>query len=310
MSTSAGPSTTSSSSSKYPTIVPGGGLILAWQLKGKKVLLVGGGMVAAGRLVNVKDADAHLTVISPRSGLSGEMKHRIDTEKVVDVYHDRSFGGEEDLYDAEGKLYDMVLTAIDDSDLSRSICVMARKLRIPVNVADVPPECDFYFGSLIRRGPLQVMVSTGGKGPKIANQVRTLVERSLPENVGEAISRVGVLRGKLRERVPEQKESGRRMRWMIDVCERWSWDQLAEMTDRDMELILAGWEKGKAPSYVEVKGVTKAYAPTWHSLAKRFFATCPVVGYISPWSAGLLGFAAGAAASLGMVAARRPEALR
>lgn len=179
-------------------------------------------MVAAGRLVNVKDADAHLTVISPRSGLSGEMKHRIYTEKVVDVYHDRSFGGEEDLYDAEGKLYDMVLTAIDDSDLSRSICVMARKLRIPVNVADVPPECDFYFGSLIRRGPLQVMVSTGGKGPKIANQVRMLVERSLPENVGEAISRVGVLRGKLRERVPEQKESGRRMRWMIDVCERWS----------------------------------------------------------------------------------------
>lgn len=87
-------------------------------------------------------------------------------------------------------------------------------------------------------------------------------------------------------------------------------DQLAEMTDRDMELILAGWEKGKAPSYVEVKGVTKAYAPTWHSLVKRFFATCPVVGYISPWSAGLLGFAAGAAASLGVVAARGPEALR
>ena len=32
----------------YPEIVPGGGLILAWQLRGKKVLLVGGGMVAAG----------------------------------------------------------------------------------------------------------------------------------------------------------------------------------------------------------------------------------------------------------------------
>lgn len=33
----------------YPQIVPGGGLILAWQIKGKKVLLVGGGMVAAGQ---------------------------------------------------------------------------------------------------------------------------------------------------------------------------------------------------------------------------------------------------------------------
>lgn len=208
--------------SKYPAIVPGGGLILAWQLKGKKVLLVGGGNVAAGRLVNVKDADAHLTVISPRSGLSAEMKHRIDVEGIVDVYHDRSFGGEEDLYDPEGKLYDMVLTAIDDSDLSRSICEMARRLRIPVNVADVPPECDFYFGSLIRRGPLQVMVSTGGKGPKIANQVRVLVEKSLPENVGDAIAKVGELRAKLRQRAPEQKKSGKRMKWMIDVCEKWT----------------------------------------------------------------------------------------
>lgn len=37
---------------EYPEIVPGGGLILAWQLKGKKVLLVGGGMVAAGEKAN------------------------------------------------------------------------------------------------------------------------------------------------------------------------------------------------------------------------------------------------------------------
>ena len=82
------------------------------------------------------------------------------------------------------------------------------------------------------------------------------------------------------------------------------------MNEADMDAILAGWEQGKAPSYVEVKGVTKAYAPTWHSLAKRLFAVCPVVGYISPWSAGLVGFLAGAAASVGVVALRRPGAFR
>lgn len=227
------------------------------------------------------------------------MKYRIHTEGTVDVYHDRAFGGESDLYTPEGTLYDMVLTAIDDASLSRSICEMARRLRIPVNVADVPPECDFYFGSLIRRGPLQVMVSTGGKGPKIANQVRMLLERALPPVVGQAITRVGELRQRLRQRVPEQSKSGRRMRWMIDVCEKWNWEQLAEMTDADMDAILAGWEQGKAPSYVQVKGVTTAYAPSLHGLAKRLFSTCPVVGYPSPYAAGILGFAAGVAATLG-----------
>lgn len=224
------------------------------------------------------------------------MKYRIEEEGTVDVYHDRIFSGESDLYTPDGSLYDMVLTAIDDADLSRSICQMARRLRIPVNVADVPPECDFYFGSLIRRGPLQIMVSTGGKGPKIANQVRVLLEKALPDNLGQAIENVGRLRMKLRGKVPEQAKSGKRMKWMIDVCEKWNWDQLATMTDDDMDKILQGWEKGKAPSYVEVKGVTTAYAPSVHGLAKRLFGTCPVVGYVSPWAAGLLGFTAGVAA--------------
>lgn len=258
-----------------------------------------------GRLVNVKDADAHLTVISPRSGLSPEMRYRIDEQKVVEVYHEREFGGEQDLYDEDGKLYDMVLTAIDDSDLSRSICEMSRRLRIPVNVADVPPECDFYFGSLIRRGPLQIMISTGGKGPKIANQVRMLIEKSLPDNLGQAIMRVGELRAKLRVKVPEQKKSGRRMKWMIDVCQKWSWDQLAEMTEEDMDKILGGWDQGKAPSYAEVKGVTTAYAPTLHGVAKRVFGVCPVVGYISPWAAGLIGITVGSSATAAAMAMLR-----
>lgn len=258
--------------------------------------------------MNVKDADAHLTIISPRSGLSAEMKYRLFTEECVEVYHDRSFEGESDLYDPSGKLYDMVLTAIDDSDLSRSICQMARKLRIPVNVADVPPECDFYFGSLIRRGPLQIMVSTGGKGPKIANQVRVVMEKAIPENLGDAITNVGVLRAKLRERVPQQSSSPRRMKWMIDVCEKWNWDQLAEMTEEDMDKILEGWSERKSPSYVEVRGVRKAYAPSLHSVAKRLFAVCPVVGYISPWAAGLMGFAAGAGVAVGIIAIRTRRA--
>lgn len=233
------------------------------------------------------------------------MKYRLHEEKVIDVYHDRSFRGEEDLYTPDGKLYDMVLTAIDDIALSKSICEMARRLRIPVNVADVPPECDFYFGSLIRRGPLQIMVSTGGKGPKIANQVRTVVERALPLELGTAIEKVGKLRMKLRSRVPEQEKSSRRMRWMIDVCETWNWEQLAEMDEHDMDLILKGWEKNKAPTYREVKGWRKAHAPTTAAVSKRLFNTCPVVGYISPWAAGLLGFVGGTAAAVGITALRQ-----
>jgi precorrin-2 dehydrogenase/sirohydrochlorin ferrochelatase len=317
---------------KYQPICKGGGLLLAWQLKGKRVLLVGGGPVAAGecalesrrgrrgagsrcahsftaghahacvrpgRLVNVKDADAHLTVLAPRSGLCSEMKFRIFEQKVVDAYEDRLFEGDSDLAG-----FDMVLTAIDDADLSRRICQMCRARRIPVNVADVPPECDFYFGSLIRRGPLQVLVSTGGKGPRIAAQTRRIIERAIPENLGEAIERVGVLRALLRKQAPEQKVGARRMAWMIDVCETWSFDELANMTEADMRAILAGWEKGTVPSARRVRGI-KHMVPRAEDVRKRITGRCPVAGYCTPWLGGIGGFVLGAAVASAILLTRK-----
>ncbi|UZJ55496.1 hypothetical protein CBS101457_004816 [Exobasidium rhododendri] len=276
---------------KYTKICPGGGLILAWQLKGKKVLLVGGGNVAAGRLINVKDADAHLTVMCPSSGLGSEMKYRIYEEKSVDVYLDQSYTGPQEI---EG--YDMVLTAIDDIPTSRTICQVAREKKIPVNVADVPPECDFYFGSLIRRGPLQVMVSTGGKGPRIAASTRAIIERALPETIGKAIENVGTLRAMLRKKVPEPSKGGKRMKWMIDVCDAWKTDELADMTELEMEAILNGWdENGRIYSARDLRGWSWWATPTQKSLKKTLFGRCPVVGYVSPWLAGFGGALLGAA---------------
>lgn len=227
----------------------GGSLILAWQLKDKHVLIVGGGEVASGRIESVLVADAKITLISPRSGLHPLTKQFIDaTDRIT--YHDRTFAGPDDL---DG--IDMVLTAIDDVETSRTICALCRTARIPINVADIPPSCDFYFGSQIRRLPLQIMISTNGQGPKMANIVRRKIEESLPEGVEDAITNVGGLRGKLRERAPGVggDVGRRRMRWMIDVCNAWDVEELA-LLDHDMmdRLLDAGWEKNTVPTLADV----------------------------------------------------------
>jgi precorrin-2 dehydrogenase/sirohydrochlorin ferrochelatase len=253
-------------------------------------------------LINVKDADAHLTVLCPASGLNAEMKYRIYEEKSVDVFLDKSYGGPEDV---EG--YDMVLTAIDDVQTSRTICEVARSKRIPVNVADVPPECDFYFGSLIRRGPLQVMVSTGGKGPRIAASTRALIERALPSNIGRAIEKVGQLRAMLREKVPETNKGARRMRWMIDVCDAWSTDELAGLTQEEMQIILKGWdENGRVYKPYQVRGISalRALIPSVQDVKDALFGRCPVVGAYSPWLTGLGGIVLGACSTLTFLSIR------
>lgn len=252
----------SSPAPEFPPIEPGASLILAWQIKGKRALLVGGGAVAAGRLSALLNANALVTLIAPSSNLSAEVRHRINdpTLKGSLTYIDRTFGGEQDV---EGM--DMVLTAIDEAGLSSEICTMCRTRRIPVNVADVPPECDFYFGSIVRRGPLQIMVSTGGKGPRIANRIRRAIEDTLPDQVGVAIESVGRLRGELRK-IASGKDKAtidRRMDWMIRVCDKWSLAELARMDDRMREQVLDGWEDNVAKGYWDVnagvlgKGLSK-----------------------------------------------------
>lgn len=259
-----------SSSTSIP--VGGGSLIVAWRLKDKRVLIVGGGDVASGRLESVLAADANITLIAPKDGLHTRTKFLIDRCSQI-TYHDRIFRGPEDLRNV-----DMVLTAIDDVEASRQICTMCRDQKIPINVADIPPSCDFYFGSQIRRGPLQVMISTGGNSPKLANIIKTKIEESLPDKVDEAIEKVGVLRTRLRKHAPGVggKLSTRRMRWMTQLCDTWTFENLASLDDEAMEnLLVHGWENNVVPlppSSASSSSTKTWKLPQWQDLTPTIVA--------------------------------------
>ncbi|KAF4302282.1 siroheme synthase [Botryosphaeria dothidea] len=219
----------------FPAIQGGGSLILAWQVRNKRVLVVGGGEVAAGRIVNVLNADAKVTVVSPSDGLNDEVAYRIAQKQVN--YIDRKF----EPSDLDG--VDMVLTAVDDPEASTQVYKLCKERRIPANIADVPPECDFYFGSVHRDGPLQIMVSTNGNGPRLANIVRRQIAATLPPNIGAAIQKVGQLRRK-----------------MSKVCESWSLDDLVEMDESDMEKLLGFYKPNTIPLFPEIRYGEKSSA--------------------------------------------------
>ncbi|KAK2624366.1 hypothetical protein QTJ16_006316 [Diplocarpon rosae] len=243
---------------KFPEVEGGGSLILAWQIRNKRVLVVGGGEVAAGRILNVLNADAKVTVVSPREGLNPEVAYRIDKGQVE--YVDRKFEPS-DLDEV-----DMVLTAVDDPVASTQIWKFCKERKIAANIADVPPECDFYFGSVHRDGPLQIMVSTNGKGPRLANIVRRFIAERLPPNVGEAITNVGKLRQMLRKIAPNTEEGPKRMSWMIKVSDAYSLEDLCEMSKEDMEVLLRFYAPDKVPRL----GCLKAMEGEWDAFDGSF----------------------------------------
>lgn len=173
--------------------------------------------VAAGRILHALNADAKVTVVCPSSGLNDEVSFRVSEGQVSHV--DRTFEPQ----DLDGA--DMVLCAIDDPVASSRVWQLCKERRIPANIADVPPECDFYFGSIHRDGPLQIMVSTNGNGPKMANIVRRKIADALPDNTGTAIENVGRLRKKLREIAPDSGQGPKRMKWYV------SWLSLLKTAD-------------------------------------------------------------------------------
>jgi precorrin-2 dehydrogenase/sirohydrochlorin ferrochelatase len=142
------------------------------------------------------------------SGLNPEVEYRIQNNQISHV--DRNFlPSDLDVSPPPA----LLLCAVDDPEASSQIFKLCKEKRIPANIADVPPECDFYFGSTHRDGPLQIMVSTNGNGPRMAAIIRRWIGKNLPGNVGEAVSKVGILRRKLRIIAPKLGDGDRRMKW-------------------------------------------------------------------------------------------------
>ncbi|KAI8953099.1 putative siroheme synthase Met8 [Xylaria longipes] len=245
---------------KFPDVQGGGSLILAWQIKNKTVLVVGGGEVAAGRILNLLNADAHVVVVCPSDGLNPEVRHRIAHHGVTHV--DRVFEPRDlEALPSTASPPDMVLVAVDDPAASTQIWKLCKQHRIPANIADVPSECDFYFGSVHRDGPLQIMVSTNGKGPRLAASIRRWIGGHLPQGVGNAIERVGELRVKLRQMVPATEDGPRRMRWMTRVSDAYSWDDMCALTDEDMDNLLKFYQSGKVPELHLLKAMRGGGVP-------------------------------------------------
>ncbi len=94
-----------------------------------------------------------------------------------------------DLMDA-----DFVIAATDDSPLNASIKSKANEANILVNAADQPDLCDFYLGSIVKKGNMKIAISTNGKSPVLARRMREYLEETIPENINDTIMNLNSFR--------------------------------------------------------------------------------------------------------------------
>ena len=135
-------------------------------ISGKSCIIVGGGEVAERKARRLLESGADVTVVSEK--LTPALEQLRDDSRIRHVCA---------AYTApclEGAF--LVFGTTDDEGVNSRIFRNARERGILVNIADDPLKCDFILPSLFEQGDLQIAVSTGGKSPALARQVRTEVE--------------------------------------------------------------------------------------------------------------------------------------
>jgi siroheme synthase-like protein len=147
-------------------------------LSDRRCVVVGGGEVANRKARKLLQARARVVVISPEVGA--------ELESVAVEVHRRPYS----VGDLEGAY--LAFAATDSREVNAAVAREAKERGIPVNVADRPSEGDFALPSTLRRGGLQVAVSTGGASPTLARKIKDELEEVFgPEWAGivEELSR-------------------------------------------------------------------------------------------------------------------------
>jgi precorrin-2 dehydrogenase/sirohydrochlorin ferrochelatase len=157
------------------------------KLKKRKCLMVGAGKIGEGKIAGLLAAGAHVYVVAPAAT---ERVRKWAREGKVCWLH-REFR-DSDLAECV-----LVVAATSSSKLHKRISQLARRRGVFCNVVDVPELCDFYYPAVVRRGALQIAVSTSGESPALAQRLRKKLEKEFGPEYEAWLRQLGKSRRKL-----------------------------------------------------------------------------------------------------------------
>ncbi len=166
------------------------------KLDNQECVVFGGGRVAAHKVKTLLNYGAQVTVVS--SDLSPGLFELWESGKITCHYRKYRPG------DVEG--YRLVISATNDAAVNHQIFEEAHRRGVLINVVDNPSLCDFYVPSIVRRGDLQLAISTTGKSPALAREIRKMLENMFDDSYAKGLNIAGQIRDRLKHDVPDENK--------------------------------------------------------------------------------------------------------
>jgi precorrin-2 dehydrogenase / sirohydrochlorin ferrochelatase len=144
------------------------------ELRGRRCLVIGGGVIAERKVHGLLAAEAAVTVVSPQlTALLADWSQHEALEHVARAYQEGDMRG-----------YHLVFVATDDGAVNAAVAREGRERGIWVNAADDPAYCDFILPAVVRRGTLSIAIATGGTSPALTRAIREELQEYFTEDYG------------------------------------------------------------------------------------------------------------------------------
>jgi precorrin-2 dehydrogenase len=157
------------------------------KLSGRECLVVGAGRIGEPKIESLLQAEARVRVVAPRASrkvtvqaLGGWILW--EPRKFIPTDLDRVF---------------LVVAATNSHRVNQQIFREAQRRNVLCNVVDDPPHCDFYYPAIVRRGQLQIAISTGGQSPSLAQRLRQELEQQFGPEYETWVEQLGEARRQL-----------------------------------------------------------------------------------------------------------------
>jgi precorrin-2 dehydrogenase / sirohydrochlorin ferrochelatase len=161
-------------------------------LRDRPCLVVGGGEIGERKARELLACQARLTVVSP--SVTPGLRTLAEADRLV--WRARAF------LRSDVRRCALVIAATGIPAVDAAVAAEARRRSVLVNVVDRPSQCDFIFGSVLRRGELQIAVSTGGRSPALAREIRRGLEPLFGPEYAELVEQIGRERAHARQCAP------------------------------------------------------------------------------------------------------------
>ena len=154
------------------------------KLAAKRCLVVGAGKVGEPKISGLIDTGASVHVVAIAA--SGQVREWADAGKIELELRAFTAG------DLDSKFLAVAATASES--LNKLIYREAQRRGVLCNVVDVPEYCDFFYPAVVRRGDLQIAISTAGQSPSLAQKIRRQLERQFGEGYAAWVEQLGETR--------------------------------------------------------------------------------------------------------------------